>query len=79
MDSEVQRRIASKGGKAAHKLKKAHEFSSEQAIVAGKKGGTEVFRRHGSEHMSKIGKRGGHAKSLRGFREEEKNGRFTSS
>ena len=39
MSDEKQRQIASKGGKAAHKKGTAHEFSSEEARVAGKKGG----------------------------------------
>lgn len=39
MDEEKQREIASKGGKAAHEKGTAHEFTSEEARVAGKKGG----------------------------------------
>ncbi len=39
MDEEKQREIASKGGKAAHEKGNAHEFSSEEAKEAGKKGG----------------------------------------
>lgn len=39
MDPEKQRKIASKGGKAAHKKGTAHEFSSEEAREAGRKGG----------------------------------------
>lgn len=39
MDSEKQREIASKGGKAAHEKGTAHEFSSEEAREAGQKGG----------------------------------------
>jgi general stress protein YciG len=39
MDSEKQREIASKGGKAAHEKGTAHEFSSEEAREAGRKGG----------------------------------------
>ena len=38
MDEERQREIASKGGKAAHKKGTAHEFSSEEARYAGRKG-----------------------------------------
>ena len=39
MDKERQREIASKGGKAAHKSGKAHRFTSEEAKIAGRKGG----------------------------------------
>jgi general stress protein YciG len=39
MDMKLQREIASKGGKAAHKSGKAHEFSPEEAREAGRKGG----------------------------------------
>jgi general stress protein YciG len=39
MDEEKQREIASKGGKAAHAKGTAHEFTSEEAQAAGRKGG----------------------------------------
>ncbi|MDB5060980.1 MAG: stress-induced acidophilic repeat motif-containing protein [Mucilaginibacter sp.] len=39
MDDEKQREIASKGGKAAHESGNAHEFTSEEARKAGRKGG----------------------------------------
>jgi general stress protein YciG len=39
MDPERQREIASEGGKAAHESGNAHEFTSEEAREAGKKGG----------------------------------------
>ena len=39
MDEEKQREIASKGGKAAHAKGTAHEFDSEEAAEAGRKGG----------------------------------------
>ena len=39
MDQERQREIASEGGKAAHQKGTAHEFSSEEAREAGRKGG----------------------------------------
>jgi general stress protein YciG len=38
MDRNRQREIASKGGKAAHARGTAHEFTSEEARIAGKKG-----------------------------------------
>ena len=39
MDREKQRAIASKGGQAAHQKGTAHEFDSEEAREAGRKGG----------------------------------------
>lgn len=39
MDEERQREIASKGGKAAHEKGTAHEFDSQEAAEAGRKGG----------------------------------------
>jgi general stress protein YciG len=39
MDRKKQRVIASLGGKAAHAKGTAHEWSSEQARAAGRKGG----------------------------------------
>ena len=39
MDASRQREIASKGGRAAHEKGTAHEWSSDEARVAGQKGG----------------------------------------
>jgi hypothetical protein len=39
MDPERQRQIASEGGRAAHKQGVAHEWSTEEARQAGRKGG----------------------------------------
>ena len=39
MDRAKQREIASKGGKAAHQKGTAHEWTSEEARNAGRKGG----------------------------------------
>lgn len=39
MDEEKRRKIAQKGGKAAHEKGTAHEFTSEEAREAGRKGG----------------------------------------
>ncbi|MBU6321029.1 MAG: general stress protein [Patescibacteria group bacterium] len=39
MPEERQREIASEGGKAAHRAGTAHEFDSESARAAGRKGG----------------------------------------
>ena len=45
MDAEQQRRIASAGGRAAHASGHAHEFTSEEAREAGRKGGMASHRR----------------------------------
>ena len=45
MDRDKQRRIASKGGKAAHEKGKAHEWTTEEARAAGQKGGSASHRR----------------------------------
>ena len=39
MSAEKQREIASKGGKAAHRKGTAHQWSSQEARDAGRKGG----------------------------------------
>ena len=44
MSPERKREIASMGGKAAHTLGTAHEWTSEEAREAGKKGG-KISRR----------------------------------
>ncbi len=61
MDAAKQRQIASKGGKAAHEKGTAHEFTTEEAREAGRKGGEAVSENR--EHMSQIGKKGGEAVS----------------
>ena len=57
MDPEKQREIASKGGRAAHAKGTAHEFTSDEAREAGRKGGQAVSQDRG--HMSEIGREGG--------------------
>ncbi len=47
MDPEKVRAIASKGGKAAHVAGTAHQFSSEEARDAGKKGGVAPHVKRG--------------------------------
>ena len=59
MDASKQREIASKGGRAAHAKGTAHEFTSDEARVAGRKGGEAVSRDRA--HMSAIGREGGHS------------------
>jgi general stress protein YciG len=59
MDPEEQREIARKGGKAAHEKGTAHEFTSDEARAAGRKGGETVSQDR--DHMSEIGRQGGKA------------------
>ncbi|HET7711420.1 MAG TPA: KGG domain-containing protein [Thermoanaerobaculia bacterium] len=63
MDPAKQREIASKGGRAAHAKGTAHEFTSEEARVAGRKGGEAVSRDRA--HMAAIGREGGHSRGAR--------------
>jgi general stress protein YciG len=63
MDARRQREIAKKGGQAAHEKGTAHEFSSEEARAAGKKGGAVVSR--DSSHMAAIGRKGGESRGSR--------------
>lgn len=69
MDREKQKEIASEGGRAAHRQGVAHEWSSDEARAAGRKGGQIVSRNR--EHMSEIGRRGGQSS---GSRRSQKNG-----
>lgn len=63
MDPAKQREIASKGGRAAHAKGTAHEFTSDEARVAGRKGGEAVSRDRA--HMAAIGREGGHSRGAR--------------
>lgn len=60
MDRAKQREIASKGGKAAHQKGTAHEWTSEEARDAGRKGGIASHQRRreqsgGSTDESAVG------------------------
>lgn len=63
MDAARQREIASEGGRAAHAQGTAHEFTSDEAKQAGRKGGQAVSQKPG--HMAAIGRRGGLARGVR--------------
>lgn len=67
MDEDKQREIASLGGQTAHKKGTAHEFTSEEAKEAGRKGGETVSQDR--EHMSEIGREGGKS-SHKGAKDE---------
>jgi len=60
METGKQREIASKGGRAAHAQGRAHEFTADEARVAGRKGGEAVSRDR--THMAEIGRAGGQAR-----------------
>jgi uncharacterized protein len=45
MDPEKVKELASKGGKAAHRAGNAHEFTTAEAKVAGRKGGLKARRK----------------------------------
>jgi len=60
MDDDKQREIAAEGGRAAHEKGSAHEFDSQEAREAGKKGGEAVSQDR--EHMAEIGRKGGESR-----------------
>jgi general stress protein YciG len=55
MDRGKQRDIASKGGKAAHQKGTAHEWTSEEAREAGRKGGMASHRRKQEQRQTPDG------------------------
>lgn len=57
MNSQKQREIARKGGRAAHEKGTAHEFTADEARNAGRKGGERVSADR--RHMAEIGRLGG--------------------
>ena len=65
MDRAKQREIASKGGKAAHQKGTAHEWTSEEARDAGRKGGIASHQRRreqaggGTNESSEVGRERG--------------------
>jgi general stress protein YciG len=57
MTPERRSEIARQGGRTAHALGVAHEYTSESAAAAGRKGGAKVARNRA--YMAEIGRRGG--------------------
>ncbi|TBR39493.1 MULTISPECIES: stress-induced protein [Dyella] len=57
MDSQRQKEVSSLGGRTAHARGNAHEFTAEEARLAGHKGGQVVSANR--EHMAAIGRIGG--------------------
>jgi len=68
MDANRQKEIASKGGRAAHAKGTAHEWTSDEARVAGRKGGEVVSRDRA--HMAAIGREGGESRGARNRRRQ---------
>jgi general stress protein YciG len=93
MDRAKQREIASKGGKAAHQKGTAHEWTSEEARDAGRKGGIASHQRRreqmggmntdtgtgGSDTSSDDAKASGSSESMRGSSSESMRGSSSSS
>jgi general stress protein YciG len=91
MDRAKQREIASKGGKAAHQKGTAHEWTSEEARDAGRKGGIASHQRR-REQMGDMdtgpgtsptstddAKASGSSESMRGSSSESMRGSSSSS
>src|SRR5438094_8441050 len=57
MDPQKQREIARRGGQTAHKKGTAHEFTPEEARIAGRRGGKAVSSNR--QYMAEIGRKGG--------------------
>ena len=79
MDPERQRQISSQGGKAAHQKGTAHEFDSNEAREAGRKGGmVSGGRRRAREQQAQQARRETEGES-REERESEAEGTDTGS
>jgi hypothetical protein len=79
MDPERQRQISSQGGKAAHQKGTAHEFDSNEAREAGRKGGmVSGGRRRAREQQAQQARRESEGEN-REERESESEGTDTSS
>jgi general stress protein YciG len=61
LSPERRREIASLGGRTAHAQGTAHQFTSQEARAAGRKGGATVSQDRA--HMAHIGRLGGHQRS----------------
>jgi general stress protein YciG len=65
MDRNKQKEIASKGGKAAHQKGTAHEWTSEEAREAGRKGGMASHRRK-QQQGGESGEQGSSSENISG-------------
>jgi hypothetical protein len=80
MDRERQRQISSQGGKAAHQKGTAHEFDSNEAREAGRKGGMVSGGRRRARDQAQQGRREPEREGSEREREEsEAEGTNTSS
>jgi len=61
MDPERRREICRKGGKAAHVAGTAHQFTPEEARIAGRKGGAKLAEN--KAYMKELGQKGGKARA----------------
>ena len=71
MDPERQRQISSQGGKAAHQKGTAHEFDSNEAREAGRKGGMVSGGRRRAREQAQQSRPGREAEREQGERESE--------
>ena len=76
MDRAKQREIASKGGKAAHQKGTAHEWTSEEARDAGRKGGIASHQRR-REQMRRAGSDDGTQLRATGSTDDSQENGFT--
>lgn len=60
MAPDTHKAICSKGGRTAHQLGVAHEFSSAEASAAGRRGGKKVASVPG--YMAELGRKGAKAR-----------------
>ncbi len=51
IDPAKQRKIASKGGRTAHQLGTAHEWTRDEASEAGRKGGAASAKKRANKHF----------------------------
>jgi hypothetical protein len=80
MDPERQRQISSQGGKAAHQKGTAHEFDSNEAREAGRKGGmVSGGRRRAREQAAQQSRTGREAEGENTERESESEGADSGS
>ena len=78
MDRAKQREIASKGGKAAHQKGTAHEWTSEEARDAGRKGGIASHQRRREQAAANSGNTPETARDRSGMDRDSEPGSYSS-
>lgn len=63
LTKERMSEIARKGGVQAHKNRRAHEWTSEEARASGKRGGKKILEDRGVDYFKELGRRGGLARA----------------